>query len=144
MIKTIFNPGNYSQRINLILFILRLAAGIFMLTHGIGKFEKLFSGEPIQFANPIGMGETTSLALTVFAEVCCSILLIFGLATRFAAVPLMITMLVAVFIVHGDDPFGKKELPSLYFVVYTVIAIAGAGKFSLDHWIHRKMNNTVT
>lgn len=140
MIKNIFNPGNYPNNIDFALLILRLAAGGFMLTHGIGKFEHLFSGEPIMFPDPMGVGATVSLALVVFAEVLCSIFLIFGIATRLSAIPLLITMLVAAFIVHAEDGFGKQELPLLYAVVYIVLAIAGSGKVSLDRWIFNRLN----
>lgn len=140
MIKNIFNPGNYPNNIDFALLILRLAAGGFMLTHGIGKFEHLFSGEPIMFPDPMGVGATVSLALVVFAEVFCSIFLVFGIATRLSAIPLIITMLVAAFIVHAEDGFGKQELPLLYAVVYIVLAIAGSGKVSLDRWIFNRLN----
>ena len=142
MIRNIFNPGNYSQKINFVLLLLRLAAGVFMLTHGIGKFSKLVGDEPIKFADPMGVGLTTSLALTVFAEVFCSAFLILGMATRLAAVPLFITMFVVVFIVKANKEFGDMELPLLYLVIYLGIAIAGAGKYSLDHWIYKKITHT--
>jgi putative oxidoreductase len=141
MIKSIFNPGNYPQKINWVLLILRTTVGACMLSHGIGKFSKLFGGEPIKFADPIGVGETASLVLTVFAEVPCSLFLIFGIATRLAAIPLLITMLVAVLIVHVHDGFGKQELPLLYSMLYLTIAIAGAGKISVDSWIYKKINS---
>jgi putative oxidoreductase len=140
MIKNIFNSGNYPQKINLVLLISRITVGAFMLTHGMSKFLKLFGDEPIKFADPIGVGVTASLALTVFAEVFCSLFLIFGIATRLAAIPLLITMLVAVLIVHINDGFGKQELPLLYSMVYISIAIAGAGKFSIDNLIYKKIN----
>lgn len=137
MIKSIFNPGSYPGNINLALLLLRVAAGVFMLTHGTGKVSTLFGDEPIAFADPIGLGETASLVLAAFAEFLCSILLIFGLATRFAAIPLLITMLVAALIIHQTDGFGKQELPLLYAVIYLSIALAGAGKISLDHLIYQ-------
>lgn len=140
MIKSIFNPGRYPNTINLALLLLRVAAGAFMLTHGMGKFSNLVGDEPISFADPIGIGEPASLVLAVFAEVLCSILLIFGIATRFAAIPLLITMLVAVFIIHANDEFGRKELALLYAIIYLSIAIAGAGKISVDYWIYQKTN----
>lgn len=140
-LKNTFNPGNYPKNIDFMLVLLRITVGVFMLSHGIGKFTTLFGGEPIQFPDPIGVGASASLALTVFAEVLCSILLIFGLATRFAAVSLLITMLVAAIIVHATDDFGKQELPLLYAVIYFVIAIAGAGKISMDNWIFNNINN---
>ena len=132
------NPGSHAKNIDLSLLILRIAGGTLMLTHGIGKIAPLFGSDPIQFPDPIGLGATTSLALTVFAEVVCAILLILGFATRFAALPLLITMLVAVFIIHSADPFANQELPLLYASIYLVILIAGAGKFSIDNIIFKK------
>jgi putative oxidoreductase len=137
--KKIFDPGTYPQNINIVLLLLRIAMGGFMLTHGIGKYSKLMGPEPIQFADPIGIGEPASLALTVFAEVVCALLLLAGAATRLAAVPLLITMIVAVFIIHSDDPFGDKELPWMYMIGYLCLVIAGAGKYSIDQVIHRRM-----
>ena len=138
MIKNIFNPGSYPNNLNLVLLLLRISVGIFMLSHGLGKFSKLFGDEPIMFADPIGVGVTASLALAVFAEVLCSIFLIFGIATRIAATPLLVTMLVATFIVHGNDGFEKQELPLLYGIIYLIIAITGAGKISIDNLIYKK------
>lgn len=133
-----FYPGEYSNNISLSLLFLRLIVGGFMLTHGIGKWMMLIGDGPIRFADPIGIGVTASLALTVFAEVFCSLFLIFGVAVRLAALPLLITMLVAAFIVHGQDGFGKQELPLLYAAILMVIAFARAGKYSIDQWIHQK------
>ena len=133
----VFNPGFYPNNVSTALLILRVVIGIFMLTHGWGKMETLFSGEPTQFADPIGLGASFSLALTVFAEVLCSILLIIGLGTRLAAIPLLITMLVAAFIVHANDGFGKQEFALLYAVIYLTISIIGAGKYSLDYLLSK-------
>lgn len=138
MIKKMFNPGFYSKNIDLSLLVLRIAGGALILTHGIGKIAPLFGSEQIQFPDPIGLGATTSLALAVLAEVVCAILLILGFATRFAVIPLLITMLVAVFIIHIADPFARQELPLLYASIYLVILIAGAGKFSIDNMIFNK------
>lgn len=139
MIKTIFNPGSYSKNIDFALLLLRLTGGGFMLSHGMGKFFNLFGDAPIQFADPLGVGVTASLALTVFAEVLCALLLMVGLAARLSAIPLIITMLVAAFIVHANDGFGKQELPLLYAVNYLVIAISGAGKYSVDQLIFKRI-----
>jgi len=136
--KFIFNPGAYPNNVSIALLILRVVIGIFMLTHGIGKFQTLFGSGPIQFADPIGLGETATLALAVFSEVFCSILLIIGLGTRFAAIPLFTTMMVAAFIVHINDGFGKQEFALLYALIYTTISITGAGKYSLDYFMYGK------
>lgn len=113
------------------LAFLRIVPSAFMLTHGIPKFQKLIAGN-IEFANPIGIGAAPSLFLTVVGEFLCPILLIIGFKTRWAAVPAALTMFVAAFIVHGADPFGKKELALLYFVCFTAVFLLGPGKFSID------------
>lgn len=138
MNKIIFNPGFYTQNINFALFFLRIVAGTFMLTHGIGKFEQLLGESPIQFPDPLGVGVSTSLFLTVFSEVFCSLLLIFGLANRLAAIILLFTMLVAAFIFHINDGFSKQELSLMYATMYFILLITGAGKFSIDKLIYDK------
>lgn len=112
--------------------ILRLGMGMLMLTHGYPKMIKLFSGGEITFTDPFGIGVIISLTLAVFAEVICSVLIIVGYQTRLACIPLIITMLVAIFIIHSDDPFKRKELAILYTVAFTVIMLVGPGRYSLD------------
>ena len=112
--------------------ILRLSLGLLMLNHGYPKLMKFFSGEEIKFGDPIFLGVTASLTLAVFAEFFCSILIAIGLWTRLALIPLMITMLVAVSIVHFNDPMNKKELGLLYLLPYIALFLLGSGRFSVD------------
>jgi putative oxidoreductase len=102
-----------------------------MLTHGWGKFKKLINGD-FQFADPIGIGPELSLVLTSFSEFICAILIIIGLKSRIASIPLILTMLVAAFIVHAEDPIGKKEFPLLYLAMFLGIFLMGSGKYSID------------
>ena len=141
MIRKFLAPGLNSQKVSIALLLLRITVGVLMLTHGMGKFNTLFSGEPIQFGDPIGVGAPASLALTVFSEVLCSIFLIFGFATRLAAIPLIITMFVAAFIVHINDGFALQELSLFYGMMYIVLAIAGPGKFSVDAYLFNNATN---
>ena len=83
------------------------------------------------------LGATLTLILVVFSEFFCSVLIGIGLATRLAAIPLIITMLVAAFVTHGADPIGKKELALLYLISYGVLLVAGSGKYSVDHLLMR-------
>ena len=41
-------------------------------------------------------------------------------------------MLVAAFMIHGDDPWGKQEFPLLYTAIYFTIFLMGAGRFGID------------
>jgi putative oxidoreductase len=124
-----------TKGIDLGLLMLRLGVGLFMLIgHGWGKligFPQLLD----RFPDPIGLGPGLSLVLAVFAEVVCSVLLVLGLGTRLAAVPLLITMVVAAFIIHADDPWVKQELALMYAIPYFSLIFTGAGRFSLDELI---------
>ena len=118
--------------------ILRLVFGISMLVgHGLGKFQKLLDGN-MQFADPFGIGQEISFFLVVLAEFLCAILISIGLLTRFTVIPLIITMITAVFVIHINDPFSKIELGLLYLGAYICILILGAGKYSIDHILKKR------
>lgn len=135
--KRTFNtdlPGNFGH---LALLIFRVLVACLLLTHGFPKLQKLLSGDEIQFMDPYGLGVTTSFVLVVFAEFVCSVLVILGLATRLATIPIIITMATAVIIAHANDPFGVKEKPLLFLVCFVFILIIGAGKYSVDNSLRR-------
>lgn len=114
------------------LLLLRLAFGLMMMNHGWSKFAG-YSQMSEMFPDPFGVGSPISLALAIFAELGCSALLVLGLGTRPALIPLIVTMLVAIFYAHGADPWQKKELAVAYLAVYVTLMFSGPGRFSLDH-----------
>lgn len=132
--KNIFSVNRSSESVDIAIFLVRIGIAILMLTHGISKTE-LFSETPVQFMDFMGLGHEISLALAIFAEVGCSILILLGLGTRIAVIPLIITMLVAVFIVHSNDPFANQEMGLHYLLVYIMLLITGSGKYSLDRLV---------
>ncbi len=117
------------------LLLLRVACGgIMAIQHGFGKLTS-YTEKAATWADPIGVGSELSLALAILAEFFCSIFVVIGFGTRGAAVPLVITMLVAGFVVHADDPFQRKELAFLYLACFTALAMTGAGRYSVDGWL---------
>jgi putative oxidoreductase len=130
-----FSSNLQFLNIDFTLLITRIWVGLLMLTHGIPKLAKFFADEPIKFKSVLGMSSELSLGLAVFAEVFCSILIIIGFKTRMATIPLIITMLVAVFVVHFNDPFAKMEKALLFLLLYIVLLFGGSGKYSFDRWV---------
>lgn len=136
--KKLLTPTPASAATDAALLLARVSIAALMLTHGLPKLAMLFSGEPAQFPALLGLSPESALALTVFAEVVCSILLLVGFATRLAVIPLIITMLVAVLMVHGADPFAKQEMGIHYLVVYFILLLTGSGRYSIDYLVQRR------
>lgn len=136
--NSIFNTNYHHRSLDIVLLILRVSLALLMLSHGIDKLNTLLAGGTIQFPDPMGVGATASLALAVFAEVFCSVLVLFGLAVRLAVIPLIITMLVAILVIHGADGLKEKELAIHYLLGYLVLLFAGAGALSIDKIISSK------
>ncbi len=108
-----------------------------MLTHGIPKMGKLFIGD-FSFPDPIGIGSMLSLLLATFAEFFCSIFIIIGFRSRIAAIPLIITMLIALLIVNGHDPIYDHWNILLYLFTYGILLHLGGGKYSLTYYFQHK------
>jgi putative oxidoreductase len=72
------------------------------------------------------------------------ILLLLGFGTRLISIPLMITMLVAIFTVHFSSGFAAGnngfEIPLYYFVMLFTLLIYGSGKLSIDGLIKNLKN----
>lgn len=133
ILSWLFSAGDVRDSVqSLFLLVARLLSGGFMLfQHGWGKFERILDGN-WKFADPFGAGPEISLLLAVFAEVLCAGLIMIGVWSRAAAIPLIVTMLVAAFIIHADDPIGKQEFPLIYTSVYMLILAFGNGRFALQ------------
>jgi putative oxidoreductase len=134
----LFQTAVNQSNTHISLFILRLGIGVLMLTHGWPKAIRLFNSSEIAFPDPLGIGATNSLIMAAFAEIIGSLMIIIGLGTRIASILLIITMAVAVFLVHADDPFARKELGLLYLLAYVILLIMGSGKFSFDHLVMKR------
>ncbi|MEO6541045.1 MAG: DoxX family protein [Ferruginibacter sp.] len=119
---------------NTAMLLLRLGFGILMMHTGYNKLVH-FSEYQGKFMNFLGMGSSMSLALVVFAEFFCSMFLILGLFTRFAAIPLIIVMCVALFKAHNGQVFGDGQTAALYLTGYLVLLLVGPGRVSVDSMI---------
>ena len=52
--------------------------------------------------------------------------------------PLIITMAVAAFMIHGNAPFVKKEMALLYLLLFITILVFGGGKYAAGKYLGRK------
>ncbi len=128
------------------LLILRLVFGLVLLYgHGFEKLTVIFSGQEIQFMDPIGIGANTSYYMAAFAEGICAILLILGLFTRLATFVLAGNFLV-VFIFHAfiaGDGFAVLELRFFYLFAFIALTLTGPGRWSMDYLFFHRRNDLV-
>ncbi|GAA4446526.1 DoxX family protein [Nibrella saemangeumensis] len=129
--KPLLGTAATQSAIHVWLLILRILLTGFMLTHGIPKLTKVLNGT-MTFGDPLGIGSGPSLVLAMLAEVGCALLVLIGFQTRLAVLPIIITMLVAAFLANAGKPFGDRELPLLYILLYTTLFFTGPGKYSID------------
>ena len=102
-----------------------------MIPHGYDKLKK-FSEYAPGFTDPLHIGSSLSLSLVIFAEFFCAILIVLGLLTRLATIPLIINMAVAVFIAHKGQVFGDGEHAALFLTGFIALLLCGPGRASVD------------
>ncbi|MBC8594480.1 DoxX family protein [Oscillospiraceae bacterium N12] len=123
---------------SLFLLALRIFFGVLLMSHGIQKWSN-FQEMSATFPDPLGVGSPLSLGLAIFGEMVCSMGFIIGLLYRLAMLPMIFTMGMAFFVIHGNDPFSVKELALVYLVVFILMYISGPGKFSVDYVLGKEL-----
>jgi putative oxidoreductase len=146
-VRRVLLLGSISPRIDFALLILRVWVGMSLfLRHGLDKL--LGSTDEIsQFPDPLHLGSHFSFIVATASDSFCSILIVAGLVTRWAALLIFGNILVAwalvvhfQFLSHG---VSAGEAMVLYLGGLTTIALAGPGRFSLDaclpRWWRRRL-----
>jgi len=122
----------------------RVVVGAVFASTGWGKLHNL--EQVTGFFRDLGIPSPELLTPFVAGtELVCGTLILVGLAARLAAVPLIVTMLVAIRTAVWPDAsgvldlFGKVE--ALYVVLFAWIAVAGPGPVSLDALVARRLEH---
>jgi len=128
-----FLSTNYSAAaFNFSMLLLRVSTGLWiMIKHGLDKLQNFSTIQP-HFYNFLGIGSSFSLALVIFAELFCAMLVVLGLFTRLAVIPIIIMLIIAAFSAKATQPLMNKELDFLYLIPFVVLLFCGAGRVSVD------------
>lgn len=118
----------------------RVVVGVVFIQSGWGKLSDI--GRVIDFFGSLGLPLPTFQAyLASTSELLCGTLLLLGLATRFAVVPLIVTMTVAIRTALWDQVEGVASLFTmiefLYIVLFVWIGVSGPGPLSADALLGR-------
>ena len=121
--------------------LLRLVFGYFWLETGWAKLHNLdfFSQRFVEWGIPL---PTFSATLSGATDLVGGALLMLGLGTRLATIPMIVNMRVALAVVVLPGISTLDEFVELDEVLYVCVLfwllVAGPGKASLDHWIARR------
>lgn len=119
--------------------------------HGDNWFEQIHANFPFPF-NHFSAGFDWQVSM--WAELIAPVLLLLGLATRFASASLIVVTIVAIAAVHWptqwssltelaqgysitDHGFGNYKLPLIYLVALLPLVLKGAGTLSVDGLVRR-------
>lgn len=127
LLSTKYSHGSF----NFGMLVLRVFVGLLLANHGYQKLVK-FGTLKYRFMNFMHLGSTVSLSLIIIAELICGVLLILGLFTRLACIPIIIGMCVVVFIASNAHIFAQGERGMFYLAATITILFCGPGKISLD------------
>ena len=137
LLNYIFPIKEENKKASALLLASRVSFGLLLASHGAQKLMEFSTMAP-QFPDPMGVGSNISLILAIFGELVCSIAFILGFLTRLALIPMLFTMCVAFFNVHGGS-IAVGELAFVYLLVFILLWIAGPGQYSVDGFIGKKL-----
>jgi len=116
----------------------RLTVGIEFISTGWGKVHNL--EKVIGFFGDLGIpAPAFNATLASYTELVGGTLLVLGLASRLAACPLLVTMVVAILTAKKDELHGVTDLVGFiewtYLALLAVVVVLGPGAASADAWI---------
>lgn len=113
------------------LLFLRVSAALLLLhIHGLPKLLN-WSTELQRIEDPFGLGPTLTLAMAVFAEVICPVLLMLGVFARLACLPVLAVLGVALAVVHPKWTLEQAQFAWLFTVLFAGLAITGPGAWAI-------------
>lgn len=138
VIQTLTNPFPSDTLFQVALLIFRVLLSVEMIyAHGLKKI-----GIGVEVAevvpNPMNFPESINNLFAISANIFFPILIIFGIFTRLAVLPILAVTLTGYFVLHFNDAPLVKDAPFIYSLSYLLILILGAGKYSVDYYLFKK------
>lgn len=133
---------SFLQKLNWFPVLLaRISLGSVFILSGWGKLHSL--DKVTEFFTELGIPFASfNAGLVGLTEFTCGILILIGLLTRLASIPLIATMVVAIITAKREDIGGITDLLALeefvYIVIFLWFLVQGAGKISIDNLICRR------
>ncbi|NVK52106.1 MAG: DoxX family protein [Flavobacteriaceae bacterium] len=135
ILKLVFSKNNLG-----VLFI-RIAFGFHLLHYSWNDVINFSAGDNAEWLGSLGVPFPFIMSWAyILTQFIGGILLIIGFKTRLIAIPLIITFLVAYFLVHASDPYKDSFQAIQMLAVSFFFLFNGSGKLSLDDYLKSKIN----
>ncbi|AZF58054.1 DoxX family protein [Pseudomonas sp. R11-23-07] len=122
---------NETKKQDVGLLFLRVSGALFLLwVHGLPKLLH-YSEQLKLIEDPFRLGAPITLLLAIFAEVLCPLLIIAGVWTRLACLPILAVLVIALLVVHPEWTLFEGQFGWLLMIIFTSILIAGPGSLRL-------------
>jgi putative oxidoreductase len=127
--------------------VLRIIVGVVFFVHGMQKIFMIGIPGVGGFFTQLGIPAPELMAIVVTAvETLGGLALIAGALTRWVAIPLAITMLVAIFTAHLSSGFfvnnGGYEFALTLLAGSVALVLAGSGAMAVDNILESKDSTT--
>ena len=135
----LFLPGN-ARHADLGLLLLRCATGAFLIYQ---SHDNVFSAarmdEFVKFLTQFGFPSPELMApLSVYAQFAAGIAFILGLFTRWAGLITAFNFIVAVYMVHWNDPVPGIWPAAILIFLGLYFGFRGSGRYGLDPLFERR------
>ncbi|MVT12022.1 DoxX family protein [Chitinophaga tropicalis] len=135
LLKYLFYTDAGSDVNNLALLIYRvlLALELFRV-HGLKKF-RVENGQKEHVPNPLHLPEKLNAFVATFSDTVVPFLVMLGLGTRLAILPVIGVTAIGYFVVHRKDSLEVRDVPYMYTLSFLFLLVIGAGTYSLDNYL---------
>lgn len=123
------------------LAIIRIFVGGFMIYHGWEIFDQIKMNEYSKWMINLKLFYPSLMAYAGKAiELVAGLLLLVGLFTRIAAIPLGLVMLFITFVIGDGRIFMEEQHPFMFVLTSLLFFLAGPGAWSLDKRLFKSVN----
>ncbi|MCL9806979.1 DoxX family protein [Flavobacterium amniphilum] len=127
---TKFKESSVSFDLSILFFRVVISLQL-IVVHGL---KKIGIGTEIaeKVPNPFHFPELINQSFAICSSILFPLLVIIGLYTRLATIPILIVTLSGYFIVHWNDTLLERDVPFMYSICFLLIFLTGPGKYALD------------
>ena len=134
---TVIYPAK--SRFDLTMLLFRFAISLeLMIAHGLKKIG-IGVAKAEKIPNPLHIPDVLNQYFAIASNIFFPVLVMIGLFTRLAVLPILTVTLVGYFFVHWNDSLLEKDMPFMYTVAYLLLLAIGPGRYSVDSIITKKL-----